>query len=105
MDWILKGEQPRGDQVMPGPGAGQGNGRAQGEQGQGLWAEVMWQTLAGGTRQAWLPGPLGRQLAGSMTCLSLGQLWSGLRLPTQGDLPTSCLSLNRLRVAKSFCVW
>lgn len=85
LDWILKG--PRSCQAQ---GLGRECGRARGEQGQGLWAEVMWQTLAGGTGKAWLPGPLGRQLAGDMTCLCLGQLWSGLCLPTQGDLPTSC---------------
>ena len=70
-------------------GQGRECGRAQGEQGQGLWAEVMRPTLAGGTGKAWLPGPLGRQLAGDMKCLRSSQLWSGLCLPTQGDLPAS----------------
>lgn len=81
LDWILKGEQPRDDQVMPGPGAGQGVHRARADQGQGLWVEVMGQTLAGGTGEAQLPGPLGRQPAGDTTCLCSSQLWSGLHPP------------------------
>ena len=36
-------------------GQGRECGRAQGEQGQGLWAEVMRPTLAGGTGKARLP--------------------------------------------------
>lgn len=81
LDWILKGEQPRDDQVVPGPAAGQGVRRARAEQGQGLWAEVTGQTLAERTSEAQLPGPLGQQLAGDTTCLCSSQLWSGLHPP------------------------
>lgn len=35
LDWILKGEQPRDDQVMPGPGAGQGVWQSSGRAGPG----------------------------------------------------------------------